>query len=67
MTEKAPALMSHHRINQLQKQVHDAYKVREILIAVGKVSREEFEQAEALVRDLAPDSPPDNGPAGNTP
>lgn len=53
MTDKPP-LQSHHHIKRLQKQVDEAWKVRQILIVAGKVTQEEFEQAEALVRDLAP-------------
>jgi methylphosphotriester-DNA--protein-cysteine methyltransferase len=52
--KKRPAFQAHHRIKQLERQLDDAIKVRNILIVAGKVSSSDFEAAEKLVRDLAP-------------
>jgi len=59
---RVPHLQSHHRIKFLEKQVGDAIKVRNILIAAGKVTNNEFDAAEDLVRTLAPDNPPTGEP-----
>lgn len=42
------------KIRRLEKQVKDAYRVRQILILVEKISEEDFAMAESIVRDLAP-------------
>lgn len=55
MNKCKPALQSHHRIKQLERELDEAIKVRKILIVAGKVSSDDFERAEQLVRDLAPD------------
>lgn len=57
--KRKPALQSHHRIKQLERELDEAIKVRNILIVAGKVSSDDFMRAEQLVRDLAPDSAPE--------
>lgn len=52
--KKANPLQSHRRIAQLERELDEAIKVRNILIVAGKVSSSDFEAAEELVRNLAP-------------
>jgi len=52
--QSQPALQSHHRIRQLERELDIAIKVRNVLIVAGKISSDEFEAAESLVRNLAP-------------
>lgn len=53
---KRPPFQSHHHIKALERQLKEAYRVRQVLIAAGKITLDEFEAAESLVRNLAPDS-----------
>lgn len=55
-SRKTPPLQSHHHIRMVERQLNEAMKVRNILIVAGKITLEEFEAAESLVRSLAPDS-----------